>query len=70
MLEFKNINRDEIVNILNSKEVFAENLHGNIAKILNLPPHSVGFGYRYLDNAEERDHFEKTFGVKVEIIGK
>jgi hypothetical protein len=70
LLEYKDIDKEEFINVLNSNEIFADDLHGDIARILDLPPYSVGFGYTYLNDIDERNYFEEEFNVKVERIGE
>jgi hypothetical protein len=66
--EYKNIDKDELVNILNSEEVFADDLHGKIVEILNLPTYSIGLGYNYI--VEEKEEVEKIYKIKIEKIEK
>jgi hypothetical protein len=69
LLEYKNINKEELVNILNSREVFAENLHYKIANLLNLPPYSVQVGYNYLKENEITEELENIHSIKFEKTG-
>lgn len=66
--EYKNIDKNELVNILNSEEVFADDLHGKIVEILNLPIYSIGLGYNYI--AAEKEEMEKFYKIKIEKIEK
>jgi len=68
--EFPFVTKEEIMNVLTSDETFADDLHKNIVEILKLPLHSVGFGYNYINDIEERKYFENTFNVKIETIGE
>lgn len=66
--EYEYIDKNEFINILNSDEVFADDLHGKIAEILELPAYSVGLGYNYC--VTEKEEMEIFFDIKIEKAGK
>jgi hypothetical protein len=68
LLEYKNVDKTEFINILNSEEVFADDLHSKIAEILNLPTYSIGLGYNSI--TMEREEMEKFYKIKIEEIEK
>ncbi len=65
--EYQHVDKTEFVNILNSDEVFADDLHGKIAEILDLPAYSVGLGYNYC--VTEKEEMESFFDIKIEKVG-
>jgi hypothetical protein len=67
LLEYKDVDKDEFINILNSEEVFADDLHEKIVETLNLPAYSIGLGYNYI--VEEKDEVEESYKIKIEKIG-
>jgi hypothetical protein len=68
LLEYTDIDKNEFVNILNSDEVFADDLHGKIVEVLNLPTYSIGLGYNYI--VADKEGMENLYKIKIEKIGK
>ncbi|HCC36953.1 MAG TPA: hypothetical protein DEQ14_04705 [Treponema sp.] len=69
--EYENIDKQDFLNVLNSEEVFADDLHYKIAEKLSLPVYSVGLGYNFLSEAGEEEirELENEYSIKVEQIG-
>lgn len=65
--EYKNIDKQDFLDVLNSEEVFADDLHFKIVEKLSLPDYSVGLGYNYFTDmgAEEIQKIEHEYGIKV-----
>jgi hypothetical protein len=68
LLEYKNIDKNEFMNILTAEEVFADDIHKKIVELLDLPPYSVGYGYNYIEEAETRKYIENEYKIKIEKI--
>jgi hypothetical protein len=68
LLEYKNVEKTEFINILNSEEIFADDLHKKMVEILNLPTYSIGLGYNSI--AIEKEEMENFYKIKIEEIEK
>jgi len=68
---FPFVSKEEMLNVLTTSidELFAEELHERIINLLELPLFSVGFGYNFLNDTDERRYFEDDFQVRVDKIG-
>jgi hypothetical protein len=70
LLEYDNINKNDFLKILTTKETFSEDIHYKIADKLSLPEYSVNYGYNifeYMDEAELSE-MENEYEIKVEKI--
>ncbi|MHB9296584.1 hypothetical protein PilKf_02357 [Pillotina sp. SPG140] len=72
LLEYKNINKDELMNILTTDEIFADTIHMKIAEKLELPEYSVGYGFNFYANMdkEEIEGMENGYKIKIEKVEK
>jgi hypothetical protein len=50
--EFNEINRETIIEILNTKEIFSDYIHRKLIKLINLPLYSM-WGYTVIENTDE-----------------
>jgi hypothetical protein len=68
LMEYKNIDKNEFMDILTTEEVFADDIHIKIVELLVLPPYSVGYGYNYIEEVETREYMENEYKIKIEKI--
>jgi hypothetical protein len=64
------INKDDFINILNTEEIFSEDIHYKIVERLNLPEYSVNFGFNVIEYMGETEinRIESHYEIKVEKI--
>jgi hypothetical protein len=62
--EFKGLTKEAIIEILETKEVFADYIHRKIIKLLNLPIFCY-FGYQNIEIDKEIYKVEQNYNVKI-----
>lgn len=70
--EFISVDKEALIWILTSEEIFAEDIHWNLFELLRLPFYTIGLGYDYLNYIEDDEiaEIEKEYGIQFKKIEK
>ena len=67
LLEYKDVNREDLLAVLESTDLSSEDIHKQIVELLHLPGYSVDLGYQTLIHMDEQDKIElgNEYGIKI-----
>lgn len=68
--EFPDVDKEELLNILNARDIFTEETHWKISEMLGLPLYAVGPGYDIFSGLQEQEirEFETEHGITIKKI--